>query len=186
MPIPEIDELKKRRKNLELTQKELAVLCAISQSIIAKIESKKVNPSYSIVKKIIDTLDSLERKNELMAKQIMNNKIISVNKNTKVSKAIKLMKFNGYSQLPVFDGTQSVGSISDKTITDLIVSGKSISEINSLKVKNVMDDAFPTISEATSISIVSAILRDNHAVLVTKKHNTVGIITKSDLLKISK
>ena len=60
--LPEIDEIQRKRKSLGLTQKELAALVNVSQSLIAKIETKKVNPSYRIVKKIFDTFEELEKK----------------------------------------------------------------------------------------------------------------------------
>jgi predicted transcriptional regulator len=46
---------------LGLTQGQLAKIAGVSQSFIAKIESGKIDPSYSKVKTIFDVLDlSLE------------------------------------------------------------------------------------------------------------------------------
>ncbi|MCS7105908.1 MAG: helix-turn-helix domain-containing protein, partial [Candidatus Aenigmarchaeota archaeon] len=89
--LPEIEEIEKRRKNLGLTQKKLAAFCGLSQSLIAKIESKKVNPSYSSVKKIFDCLEALEKKSLITAEQLASTKVIWIKSKEKVSKAIKLM-----------------------------------------------------------------------------------------------
>ena len=51
--IPDIKEIKHNRMLLGLTQKDLASKTGISQSIIAKIESNKVSPSYEIIKRFM-------------------------------------------------------------------------------------------------------------------------------------
>ncbi|MDH5769986.1 MAG: CBS domain-containing protein [Candidatus Bathyarchaeota archaeon] len=184
--LPEISEIKKRRKNLDLTQKRLADLTGVSQSLIAKIESGKLNPSYSIAKSIFETLESLERRTEITAKNILSPKVIYVDKDEPLSRAMELMEENGYSQLPVFDGNQSIGSVSERTILDLITKGEKLSRILKQPVKIVMEEAFPRISENTSLIAISALLRYNQAVLVTKKDRCVGIITKTDLFKVAR
>lgn len=55
--LPSLDEIAKRRKLLGLTQKQLAKIAGVSQSFIAKIESGKIDPSYSKAKAIFDTLE---------------------------------------------------------------------------------------------------------------------------------
>jgi len=182
--LPKIEELMLRRKKLNLTQKQLSLISGVSQSIIAKIESNKVNPSYQIIKRIHDVLENLENKNEVKAGKIMNKKIIHINKNDKIIKAIELMRKFGFSQLPVFNKTRSIGSISEKTILNLISTGKDLKELSNEKIDSILDENFPTISEDTPLSAVSSLLQYNSAILVTKKDKTIGIITKSDLLKL--
>jgi predicted transcriptional regulator len=181
--LPDVVNIKNIRKSLGMTQKELALLAGVSQSIIAKIESERVSPSYEIVKKIFDVFENLENKNIIKAVDIVNKKIIFVDKNDRVSIAIEKMKKHGYSQIPVFYRGQSVGSISEKGIVDIISSGKSLERINDMKVSEVMEESFPRINENTPTQIVSMLLQHSSAVLVTKQDKTIGIITKSDLLK---
>ena len=52
MLLPPVQEIKKRRVALGISQKKLASSIGASQSLIAKIESNRVNPSYDVVKKI--------------------------------------------------------------------------------------------------------------------------------------
>jgi predicted transcriptional regulator len=52
----ELEEIKKLRRKLGIGQKELAGLANVSQSLIAKIESKKIEPTYNKVRKIFDIL----------------------------------------------------------------------------------------------------------------------------------
>ena len=60
--MPELRVIEKRRRALNLNQKQLAIQAGVSQSLIAKIETGRINPSYSKTKAIFDTLTLLERK----------------------------------------------------------------------------------------------------------------------------
>src|SRR5881398_2260839 len=106
--LPTLDEIPKRRKALGLTQSRLAELAGVSQSIIAKIESGSVDPSYSIVKRLVETLEkqSVDTARPRVS-EIMSRPVISVSKTQLVREAVDLMRKRGYSQLPVFDGSSA-------------------------------------------------------------------------------
>ena len=74
----EITEIKDIRRKLSITQSELAKRSGVSQSLIAKIESNRLDPTYTNVKKIFSALDLLTHKKETKAEEIMNKKIVSV------------------------------------------------------------------------------------------------------------
>jgi len=67
---------------------------------------------------------------------------------------------------------------------DIVSNGKSLSNILNKKVESVMTEALPRISENESIDVISALLQNNSAVLVTKKGKVTGIIAKADLFKL--
>lgn len=182
--LPSIKEIARKRKMLGLTQKKLAELAGVSQSLIAKLESGKTEPSYTKVKAIIDVLNQLEMKREVHAKEIVHKKVVSVQKNDKVSKAVRLMMEHGYSQLPVFDGEHAVGSISEKTILSQVSAGKDLSQISLLSVGEIMNETFPQVGEDAPLSLISSLLQVYPAVLVSKKGKVIGIVTKADLLKM--
>jgi len=94
------------------------------------------------------------------------------------------MTKHGYSQIPVFCGQQSVGSISEKTILRQILAGKDLSQISKLPIEEIMEESFPQVSEDAPLSLISSLLQTYSAVLVSKKGTVVGIITKADLLRI--
>jgi predicted transcriptional regulator len=94
------------------------------------------------------------------------------------------MKSHGYSQLPVFDGKQPVGSISEKTILNQILSGKDLDQISTLPTEEVMEEVFPQVGADAPLSLISSLLQVYSAVLVSKKGTVVGIITKADLLRM--
>ena len=70
--------------------------------------------------------------------EIVPNKVISIQKNEPVSKVVTLMKDHGYSQIPVFHGNQSLGSISEKTILRQILDGKDLAEISDVPTEQIM------------------------------------------------
>jgi len=181
---PKIDEISKKRKMLGLTQTELAKLAGVSQSLIAKLESGRIDPSYTKVKTIFDVINKLELKNKIKADRINYNKVVSVQEKQLVSEAVALMKKYGYSQLPVLNKRQVVGSISEKTILSQILAGNFLDQISKLPIKEVMEESLPQVNEDAPLSLISSLLQVYPAVLISTKGNVVGIITKADFLKL--
>ena len=186
MAMPDVREIGRRRKAAGMTQKELALRAGVSQSIIAKIESGSVQPSYEIVKRIFAVFDELGRASEVRAKDIMSRSVVTISKTSTVGRAVEIMRKLGYSQLPVTDGAQVVGLIAEKNILDIVASGKSIADIMRKKIESVMDEAPPMVGENEPIASLSGLLQNNAAVLVVKGNKTAGIITKADMFKIAK
>lgn len=182
--LPSLEEIARKRRMLGLTQKQLAKLAGVSQSLIAKLEANKIRPAYDKVKAIFDALEELETGTELRAADVLHNKVIGIQKNESISKAVKLMVDYGYSQLPVFDGEQVVGSISEKAMLEKVSSGKDFVQTSQLPVEKVMEENFPQIGKAAPLKLVSNLLEVYPAVLVSEKGKVVGIITKADLLKV--
>jgi predicted transcriptional regulator len=182
--LPSLDEIVRRRKNLGLNQKELAALVGVSQSFVAKIEAKNINPSYIKTKEIFDTLENLERKREKKAKEIFHERVVGVGKDDSLSKAAKIMNETGYSQLPVFSERRVVGSISEKSVLDQILKVGDPEKLSKVTVEEVMEQAFPQVDETTPLTAISSLLQYSPAVLVTRKGLVAGIITKADMLKI--
>ncbi|HUU87689.1 MAG TPA: CBS domain-containing protein [Candidatus Glassbacteria bacterium] len=181
---PKLDEISKKRKMLGLTQNELAKLSGVSQSLIAKLESGKIDPSYTKVKTIFDVISKLEVKSKIKAERIDYNKVVSVQENELVSEAVGFMKKYGYSQLPVLNKRQVVGSISEKTILNQILAGNVLDQISKLPIKEVMEDSLPQVNEDAPLSLISSLLQVYPAVLISTKGDVVGIITKADFLKL--
>ncbi|HEX9862783.1 MAG TPA: CBS domain-containing protein [Candidatus Bathyarchaeia archaeon] len=181
---PTLDDIAKKRRQLGLKQTELAKLAGVSQSLVAKLESGKIDSSYTKVKTIFDVLDRLEAKTKIQEEKVVPNQVIGIQKDEPISRVVKLMKEHGYSQIPVFNGKQSVGSISEKTILHQILAGKDLAQISKLPTEDVMEEAFPQVSEDAPLSLISSLLQTYSAVLVSKKGDVVGIITKADLLRI--
>ena len=185
--MPPLDEIPRRRKQLGLTQSGLARLAGVSQSIIAKIESGKVDPSYSIFRKLWEALDKQSvHSNRPLVSDIMSRPVLSVSRMQLVRDAVDLMKKKGYSQLPVVDGNRGVGSISEKTILDRAARGESLDAVLNYRVRDIMDPPLAVVNDDTPLDLVLGLLQGSYGVLVSKGENTVGILTKSDILKIKR
>jgi predicted transcriptional regulator len=184
--LPNIDEIQKRRKLLNLNQKQLAKLSHVSQSYIAKIENKKIDPSYEKIKQILQVLDNEEKQRKTIAKanEIHTIKINGVQKTDDILKASQIMKNNDFSQIPVYEDENVIGSISLKVINKYISEEKDIDLLPNIKVYELMEPAFPVVDEDYPVEAVVFLLKYSPAVLTVKKGKILGIITNDDLLKL--
>jgi predicted transcriptional regulator len=181
---PVLEDIGKRRRQLGLKQSELAKAAGVSQSLIAKLEAGTIDSSYTKVKTIFDVLERLEFKNKVQAEKVLHNEVVSVQKNAPISEVVKIMKEHGYSQIPVFDGKQSIGSVSEKTILRQILAGKVLEDISKLPTEDIMEEAFPQINEDAPMSLITSLLQTYSAVLVSRRGVIIGIVTKADLLRM--
>ncbi len=179
---PELTGIKSQRQRLGIKQKELANISRVSQSLIAKIEAGIAIPSYDIVKRIFHALESKEHTNEKKCSDIMTKNVVFVKGGDKVSEAVRLMKKYSVSQLPVSNGKEIVGSISELSIYNKIVEGISKKNLMNLFVQDIMAEPFPVIRSDYPLTIAIPLLKSSEAILLTEKHKIIGIITKANLL----
>ncbi len=182
--LPSLNDVVKKRRIMGLTQQKLARIAGVSQSLVAKLESQKIDPSYTKVKAIFDALEKLQTETEVRAEEVLQSNVIGIQKNDPVSRAVQTMAEYGYSQLPVFDGEHSVGSISEKTIIGKVSAGKDLSQVSKRAVGDVMEEAFPQVGEDAPLPLISSLLQVYSAVLISNKGKVIGIVTKADLLKM--
>ncbi len=184
--LPDLGEIQKRRRSLGLSQKQLASYAGVSQSLIAKMEGGKIDPSYKNVKRIFEALEKemTKQKRAILAREISNKKVVGVDKKDPVRRAIELMRKYEISQLPVYDESKPVGSITEKVVTNHIAQKKDPRKLSKMPIEAVMEEGLPQISEDAPVEIVVPLLQYSPAVLTIKKGMTTGIITKADLLKI--
>ena len=181
--LPALEIIPERRRKLGLTQSQLAELAGVSQSYIAKLEAGNIEPSYTKVKSLFEALDRLEQEKQVSAGQIMNRSVVGIQKTTPISDAIDIMRKNGFSQLPVMDVERPIGSISEGTLLDHLLASKK-NESHAKVVSEIMDEPFPQVGEDAPVSLITNLLKFYPAVLVQRKGNIVGIVTKADLLGI--
>jgi predicted transcriptional regulator len=174
----ELSEIKLVRKKLGLTQNELARISNVSQSLVAKIEAGSIDPTFSKARQIFDALGTVSKKQEITAFEIMQKKIISCRQSESIRAVISRMKQHGISQLPVIEGNNVSGLVSESTILDAILNGK-----HEKTVEDVMAEAPPVVDKKSNSNLVSELLKFYPLVLVAEKGKPVGLITKSDVLQ---
>lgn len=173
---PELDEIKKMRRQLGLTQHALAKRAGISQSLIAKIESGRMDPTYTRARRIFLAIDELMHGKRLKAADIMSRKIISARPRERIKVLIATMRKHGISQLPVLDHKELVGYVSERTLLQSMLDGKRTS------VEEVMSERPPSVALDTPVDVVSRLLMHYPLVAVFTRSKMVGIITKADIL----
>jgi len=167
--------LKKLRNKAGLTQRELAKLAGVSQAHIAKIERGRVDPRLSTVNKILQVLTAGKGKK---CGAIMTEKVISTNPEERILKVSKLMIEHAISQVPVMEEGKCIGTVTEESIIRNL--GSTIAEE---RVRKVMQSPLPSVPEDTDISLIKPLLEHQSGLLVIRKGDVVGIITRSDLLK---
>ena len=168
--------MKKMRLEAGLTQSQLAKMVGVSQAHIAKIEGEKVDPRLSTVNKILEILTDRKRKR---CSEIMTRDVIVTNPKEKIKKVSEIMVKHAISQLPVVENGQIVGMITEEGIVKHLSS-----DISEELVENIMEPPLPSVPEDTDLVTIRSILETHSGVLVTRKGKLVGIITRSDLLKV--
>ena len=159
-----------------LTQSQLAKMVGVSQAHIAKIEGEKIDPRLSTVNKILEILTDRKRKR---CSEIMTRDVIVTNPKEKIKKVSEIMVKHAISQLPVVENGQIVGMITEEGIVKHLSSN-----ISEELVENIMEPPLPSVPEDTDLVTIRSILETHSGVLVTRKGKLVGIITRSDLLKV--
>jgi predicted transcriptional regulator len=179
----DLADVKRMRRVLGLTQSQLASLSGVSQSLIAKIEAGRVDPSYTRTSRIFDVLESHQRKGGARASEIMVKEVVVADPDWTVGEAVKIMNRRAISQLPIVRGGEVVGSVSEKTLVERIAKGSGIDDILRQQLKDIMDQPFPSASQDSPLEMVAKMLNYTGAVLIYQGGKMAGIVTRSDLLR---
>lgn len=175
--ISELEQIKSLRKKFGLTQAQLAKMANVSQSLIAKTEAGRIDPTYSNVKKIFSALNDFGKKHELKAADIMNDRIVSVQPDEDIEEAIKKMKKFNISQMPVISDHKSVGLVTEAIVLDGLLNKKG------KKVENIMTDSPPVVPKNTSANAIMNLLQFAPMILVSDDGKLEGVITKADVIE---
>ena len=182
LPLPDVvRQVRRARITLGLTQAELAKASGTSQSLVAKLERGRLNPSYETVRRILESLERLAADDEGTAADLMHGSPVVADPAEPLGKALDRMKEKGFSQLPVVDRGQPVGSLSESAILDKIEQGADLDALKRQPVRFSMRPSFPTVEPRTRRRTLVELLRDHEAVLVVREGKLVGVVTKSDL-----
>jgi len=172
------------RLKIGITQKKLATMTGVSTSMINQIESGRSQPSYETAKRIFDSLASLEGKSSShKAGEFCSKDVVKLKPSNTLHDAIKKMHESSISQIPIFDGQELVGVISeDGIVKHLADVGES--ELKNAKIADTMEPVPPIVDYDTPANVLVPLIRYSKCILVSKKSKIIGIITASDTLKM--
>ena len=107
--------------------------------------------------------------------------VVSVAPGASVRQALGLMALHDVSQLPVMDGPNCVGSVSDWSLSQKSLENPKLLDAT---MNEVMESPFPIISGDQPVdSVVKLLSKSNPAVLVRENGTVQGIVTRSDMLR---
>src|SRR5437879_7990752 len=100
------------RKMLGLTQTALSKVAGVSQSTIVKVEKRQMNPSYEIVRRIMNALEAeMQRQSKrALVEQVQTRKVQFIDAKISLEEATAEMRHFKFSQLPVFHVGRNVGA----------------------------------------------------------------------------
>ncbi|TRZ71190.1 MAG: CBS domain-containing protein [Nitrosopumilaceae archaeon] len=172
------------RLKIGITQKKLATMTGVSTSMINQIESGRSQPSYETAKRVFDSLASLEGKSSShKAGDFCSKDVVKLKPSNTLHDAIKKMHESSISQIPIFNGQELVGVISeDGIVRHLADVGES--ELKNAKLADTMEPVPPIVDYDTPANVLVPLIRYSKCILVSKKSKIIGIITASDTLKM--
>lgn len=182
--LPKLQEIRRRRVQLGITQQKLAKALRVGQSTIAKIEKGKMNPTYQLADRIFALLDSYSAAKLGTAGEIATKPVVHVAESDPVRKAVEILQLHGFKQVPVIQGGMCVGSVSERTVSHRMLEKRNLATILGQRVSKMMDEAFPAVPEDVPVSSIVALLQSAQAILTVRRGQVTGIITNADLLKL--
>ncbi len=182
--LPRLDSIKQARIKLGITQKKLASLTGVSTSMINQIESGRSQPSHETAKRIFDNLATLEgQSSSHKAGDFCSKEVVKLKPTNSLHDAIKKMRSMSISQIPIFDGKELVGVVTEDGIVKHL-SDSDETTWKKIKLQEVMESIPPIVDVNTPVNTLVPLIRFSKCILVSKNSKIVGIITASDTIKI--
>lgn len=181
--LPRLESIKQARLKIGITQQKLAALTGVSTSMINQIESGRCQPSYATARKIFEALWSLDSQSSTKAGNICSKDIAKIKSTDSLHDAIKKMQELSISQIPVFDGNDVVGLITEDGIVKHLLDSDE-TQRKRIKISEIMDSSPPIVDYDTPVKTLVSLIRYSKCVLVSKHSKIIGIITASDTLKL--
>ena len=106
--------------------------------------------------------------------------IVATTPGSTVRQALRLMSLHDVSQLPVMDGENCIGSVSESSVSARALEDTKLLDVT---VSEVMDAPFPVVDGSQQLdSVVKLLNKANPAVLVRQNGKIGAIVTRSDVL----
>ena len=126
-----------------------------------------------------------ESRSEMTASHVLasltrREKLVQAGPDSTLASAIQSMSEHGISQMPVFDGGEPVGSLSERDILARLIA---YPEAREQPVREAMGAPFPVVPPSLHLDHLSAYLEQGAgAVLVHDEAGGYGILTRTDLI----
>jgi predicted transcriptional regulator len=176
-----LTEIRRRRAALGIPLGELAQAVGRSDATLSRIERGQIRPSYELVQRILGYLEAQEglAAPKLTVADLMSRSLSSIDSAATLSTAAQRMETGGFSQLPVVDDGKVVGSLSESALLRALAQ----SGAHRLRVRDVLEASYPVVDEGFPADLLPGLLGRYPAVVVARRGQLEGIVTKSDLIR---
>ena len=183
MLLPNLDIIKRERERLGLSQKKLAKMVGVSTSMINQIESGRCKPAYETVATIFKTLSNYEESKSETAEDICTWNIVKLKTTNTIDDAKKKMNSVGISQIPIFDGKDPKGVVTEQGILSRLADADDKSNYKKTQLGDVMEKIPAIVTHDTPVKSIVQLIRTGKFLLVSIDAK-FGIITASNALNI--
>ena len=127
------------------------------------------------------TVDHGSAKDLLRRKRSGALGLVSITEDKTVKQALALMAEHGITQIPVFNGAESTGSIRESNLMAKAIEDRKVLDA---PVSALMEGPYPVVTEGDPIDhVLRLFTRHNDAVLVRRDGVIAGILTRSDIIQ---
>jgi predicted transcriptional regulator len=174
-------EIRKRRVALGVPLGELARAVGRSDATLSRIERGRIRPSYELVQRILKYLEEQEglAAPRLTVRDIMNRTVVTVDASATLHVAAERMEGGAFSQLPVVSDGRAVGALSEGALLRALGHPRA----HRIRVREILEPAYPLVDEAFPAELLPALFGHYPAVLVSRRGDLKGIVTKADLIR---
>ncbi|HEX4997660.1 MAG TPA: cystathionine beta-synthase [Terriglobia bacterium] len=160
-----------------LDEKSLVVIVIPDSG--ARYLSKIYNDNWMKENQFLEPVVHVRAGQVVREKERRAEKLVSIPLGITVGDAVNLMREHDISQVPVIEGGEVVGGMSEARILDILILDPNA---RTKPVAEYMEKPFPVVSDDTSLTeLVQRMDRETTAILV-KQPDGYDIITKSDLI----
>ena len=130
-----------------------------------------------LAERILRVLNDIPR-SRITAENVMESKVVSFSLSTPLKEAIEVMREKAFSQVPIVQGPQILGSVTETSI----ISKSMGKDVSTLTMSDVMVDALPILPLSSNSEEFYTLLKYHPAILVVSKGMLLGIVTKADIM----
>jgi predicted transcriptional regulator len=176
-----LTEIRRRRVALGISLGELARAVGRSDATLSRIERGQIRPSYDLVQRILSYLENQEGLTapRLTVGELMHRPLVTVESNATLATAAQRMENGAYSQLPVVDQGRLVGSLSESALLRALAQPNA----HRVRVREVLEPQYPVLDEGFPADLLPPLLGRCPAILVARRGDLQGIVTKADLIR---
>ncbi len=177
----DLSGIRKRRLSLGVSLGELAKAVGRSDATLSRIERGQIRPSYELVQKILAFLEEREgvASPRLTARDLLSTNLVSIEGGSTLTQAAQLMDRGAFSQLPVMEGGRVTGSLSESALLKALAQPDG----RRSRVRDVQEASYPQVDEDFPADLLAPLLTRYPAVLVARRGELRGIVTKTDLIR---